>query len=104
MLRQNLAVLRWCQQTIPPADRGPGQKGPHVGCKQHSRQDQARDAQQRLVGRQGELGGKALLPVMPAGEVGKFCVAQDPHGAVFSIIEYAGSTSPPLVTDRNIHR
>lgn len=43
----------------------------------------------------GELGGNTLVPPTPAGEVGKFCVAQDPQGAVFCIIEYAGPASPP---------
>ncbi|MFN2137091.1 MAG: VOC family protein [Candidatus Promineifilaceae bacterium] len=35
-----------------------------------------------------ELGGSVLVPPMPAGELGKFAVAQDPQGAVFSILEY----------------
>ena len=42
-----------------------------------------------------ELGGKLLVPPTPAGEVGKFAMAQDPQGGVFSIIEYAGPASPP---------
>ncbi|MGD8857330.1 MAG: VOC family protein [Chloroflexota bacterium] len=43
----------------------------------------------------GELGGSLLVPATSAGEIGKFCVAQDPQGAVFSIIEYSGPASPP---------
>lgn len=42
-----------------------------------------------------ELGGNLIMPVTPAGEIGKFAVAQDPQGAIFSIIEYAGPASPP---------
>ncbi len=43
----------------------------------------------------GDLGGSLLLPVTAAGQVGSFCVAQDPQGAVFCIIEYSGPASPP---------
>lgn len=43
----------------------------------------------------GELGGTLLVPVTSAGQVGKFAVAQDPQGAVFSVIEYTGPASPP---------
>jgi len=42
-----------------------------------------------------KLDGSLLLPVTQAGEVGKFCVVQDPQGAVFSVIEYVGPASPP---------
>jgi predicted enzyme related to lactoylglutathione lyase len=42
-----------------------------------------------------ELGGNVIVPPTVAGEVGKFCVVQDPQGAIFSIIEYAGPASPP---------
>jgi predicted enzyme related to lactoylglutathione lyase len=42
-----------------------------------------------------DLGGSLLVPLTQAGQVGRFCVAQDPQGAVFSIIEYAGPASPP---------
>lgn len=42
-----------------------------------------------------ELGGNLMVPPTPAGEVGKFAVAQDPQGAFFSIIEYTGPASPP---------
>ena len=42
-----------------------------------------------------ELGGNILVPPTPTGDIGKFLVAQDPQGAVFSIIEYAGPASPP---------
>lgn len=43
----------------------------------------------------GKLGGSMLVPVTSAGEVGKFCAVQDPQGAIFSIIEYAGPAAPP---------
>ena len=43
----------------------------------------------------GELGGKLVVPPTSAGEVGKFSVVQDPQGAIFSIIEYAGPAAPP---------
>lgn len=42
-----------------------------------------------------ELGGRVLVPPTPAGEIGKLAAVQDPQGAVFSIIEYAGPASPP---------
>lgn len=42
-----------------------------------------------------ELGGNIMVPPSPAGEMGKFSVIQDPQGAAFSIIEYAGGASPP---------
>lgn len=47
------------------------------------------------VAKVAELSGELLMPPTPAGEMGKFCVVQDPQGAVFCIIEYAGSASPP---------
>jgi predicted enzyme related to lactoylglutathione lyase len=50
---------------------------------------------QAAAAKVGQLGGSLLVPVTTAGEVGKFCVAQDPQGAIFSIIEYAGPASPP---------
>lgn len=43
----------------------------------------------------GELGGSILVSPTSAGQVGRFLVAQDPQGAVFSAIEYAGPASPP---------
>lgn len=42
-----------------------------------------------------ELGGKLLVPVTPAGEIGRFAVVQDPQGAVFNIIEFKGPADPP---------
>ncbi len=36
-----------------------------------------------------ELGGKVLFPAMDIPGVGRFCVIQDPQGAVVSIIAYA---------------
>jgi predicted enzyme related to lactoylglutathione lyase len=42
-----------------------------------------------------ELGGGIMVPPTPAGAVGKFAVLQDPQGAVFSVIEYAGPPDPP---------
>lgn len=42
-----------------------------------------------------ELGGKLLVPPTPAGAVGKFAVAQDPQGGVFSVMEYAMPADPP---------
>ena len=46
-------------ETIPVAGRGPGQKGPHAGYKEHSRQDQAHEAKQQLAAGQGKLGRQA---------------------------------------------
>lgn len=42
-----------------------------------------------------KLGGSVLVPVTPAGDIGEFAVLQDPQGAVFNIIRYAGEASPP---------
>lgn len=42
-----------------------------------------------------ELGGDIVVPTSPAGDIGRFAVIQDPQGAVFSIIEYNDSASPP---------
>jgi len=47
------------------------------------------------VGKAKDLGGNILVPATPAGEIGEFAVIQDPQGAVFAIIEYAGEASPP---------
>jgi hypothetical protein len=53
------------------------------------------DDVETAAARAGDLGGTLLFPVMPAGEIGKFCAVQDPQGAIFSIIEYAAPASPP---------
>jgi predicted enzyme related to lactoylglutathione lyase len=42
-----------------------------------------------------ELGANVIVPPSPAGDIGNFCVLQDPQGAVFSIIEYAAPAAPP---------
>jgi predicted enzyme related to lactoylglutathione lyase len=42
-----------------------------------------------------ELGGKLLMPVADAGDVGRFTMVQDPQGAIFSIITFNGPTTPP---------
>ena len=42
-----------------------------------------------------ELGGNVLVPLTPAGEIGKFAVVKDPQGGVFSLIHYDGPASPP---------
>jgi hypothetical protein len=42
-----------------------------------------------------ELGGEVHVPPMIAGDIGKLAIIQDPQGAFFSIIEYAGPASPP---------
>jgi hypothetical protein len=42
-----------------------------------------------------ELGGNLLSSVTTAGEVGKFCVVQDPQGGVFTIMEATGRIDPP---------
>ncbi len=42
-----------------------------------------------------ELGGNVLMPATPAGEIGKFSVAQDPTGAVFTVMEFNGPVDPP---------
>lgn len=53
------------------------------------------DDVENTVAKAQELGGQALMPPTPAGEIGKFAVLQDPQGAIFSVIEYAGPASPP---------
>lgn len=35
-----------------------------------------------------ELGGKVLVPPQDIPEIGRFCVLQDPQGAVISVITY----------------
>jgi predicted enzyme related to lactoylglutathione lyase len=47
------------------------------------------------VAKATELGGRLVVPVTPAGEVGKFSLVQDPQGGYFHIIEYAGPAAPP---------
>ena len=42
-----------------------------------------------------ELGGSVMVPPTPAGDMGKFAVAQDPLGAVFSVMEFNGPVDPP---------
>ena len=42
-----------------------------------------------------ELGGKLIMPVIDAGDIGRFAVVQDPQGAMFNIIELNGPASPP---------
>lgn len=42
-----------------------------------------------------ELGGKVLVPPTPAGEMGKFTVAQDPQGGVFTMMQFDGEVDPP---------
>jgi predicted enzyme related to lactoylglutathione lyase len=41
------------------------------------------------AGKVEELGGKILRPPMDIPEVGRFCVIQDPQGAVICAITYA---------------
>jgi predicted enzyme related to lactoylglutathione lyase len=41
------------------------------------------------------LGGKLLMPVADAGDVGRFTIVQDPQGGMFSIIQFNGPASPP---------
>ncbi|MBE2202642.1 MAG: VOC family protein [Anaerolinea sp.] len=45
--------------------------------------------------RVSELGGNILVPLMSAGEMGKFAVAQDPQGGVFTIMQFDGPVDPP---------
>ena len=42
-----------------------------------------------------ELGGNALVPPTTLGEFATFSVLQDPQGAVFNIIKFAGPSDPP---------
>jgi predicted enzyme related to lactoylglutathione lyase len=42
-----------------------------------------------------DLGGNVLMPATAAGEMGRFAMLQDPQSAVFSVMEFAGETSPP---------
>jgi len=42
-----------------------------------------------------ELGGDVHVPPTSSGEIGKLAVIQDPQGAFFSLIEYAGPAAPP---------
>ena len=35
-----------------------------------------------------ELGGTLVFPVMDAPNIGRFCVARDPQGAMFTLIAY----------------
>jgi len=42
-----------------------------------------------------ELGGKLLHPPSSAGEMGRFCVVQDPQGGVFTIMQFASPVDPP---------
>lgn len=42
-----------------------------------------------------ELGGRLLVPVAAAGDIGRFAVVQDPQGAVFSIIQFSIPADPP---------
>jgi hypothetical protein len=41
------------------------------------------------------LGGKLLMPVAAAGDIGRFTIVQDPQGGMFSIIQFNGPASPP---------
>jgi predicted enzyme related to lactoylglutathione lyase len=47
------------------------------------------------VAKAQELGGAVLVPPTPAGELGKFSIIKDPQGAVFSLMQFDGPTSPP---------
>jgi predicted enzyme related to lactoylglutathione lyase len=47
------------------------------------------------VSKVSELGGNVLMPITPAEDIGKFAVAQDPAGAVFTIMEFNGPVDPP---------
>ncbi len=40
-----------------------------------------------------EMGGKICMPPQDIPEVGRFCVLQDPQGAVFSVITYLPKTT-----------
>ncbi len=42
-----------------------------------------------------ELGGNLLMPVTPAGEIGRFAIVQDPQGAIFSMIHFTIPADPP---------
>jgi predicted enzyme related to lactoylglutathione lyase len=42
-----------------------------------------------------DLGGNVIVPVTPAGELGRFAVVQDPQGAIFSVMHFTGPVSPP---------
>ncbi len=39
-----------------------------------------------------EMGGKICMPPQNIPEVGRFCVLQDPQGAVFNVITYLSKT------------
>ena len=47
------------------------------------------------VSKVNELGGNVLMPITPAGDIGKFTAVQDPAGAVFTIMEFNGPVDPP---------
>ena len=42
-----------------------------------------------------ELGGNVLMGPIPAGEIGRFAVVQDPQGAAFNVITFNGPPDPP---------
>jgi hypothetical protein len=42
-----------------------------------------------------ELGGKLLMPITDAGDLGRFTIVQDPQGAMFSIIQFSVPADPP---------
>lgn len=42
-----------------------------------------------------ELGGTAIVPPTPAGDMGIFSVVQDPQGGTFSIMSFNGPVDPP---------
>lgn len=42
-----------------------------------------------------ELGGRLLVPVTQAGEMGKFAVIQDPQSAVFTAMQFDGPVDAP---------
>ncbi len=47
------------------------------------------------VSRAESLGGKAIVPPSPAGDIGRLAVLQDPQGAIFHIITFHGPAAPP---------
>ena len=64
---------------IPPQAQGaPPHWGPYVTV----------DDVDATARRAGELGGKVLVPPQDIPGVGRFCVVQDPQGAVISAITY----------------
>jgi predicted enzyme related to lactoylglutathione lyase len=50
---------------------------------------------QATVAKAQALGGKIFVPPTQAGEMGTFAVIQDPQGAVFTAMQFAGPVDEP---------